>query len=193
MDALEFTSSIVKTLAWPIIVLVIVFLLKKPITQLLLSISKFKYNNLEMDFGKELNKIEETLEKQSIEQTTLNNTISTINKEKENEVLSLAEIHPSAAISVVWTMIEKEIANTIKRLAISPDYPPYNSTLKNINLLKDNKYIDTITYELLNEFRHLRNKVTHAHSEGEQITYKEAVKYYELSIKLINQLRDIKR
>lgn len=146
-----------------------------------------------MDFGKELYKIEKTLEKQSAEQTSQNNLTSTINKEKENEVLSLAEIHPSAAISVAWTMVEKEIANTIKRLAISPDYPPYNSALKNINLLKDNKYIDTITYELLNEFRHLRNKVTHAHGDGEQITFKEAVKYYELSIKLINQLKDIRR
>lgn len=183
MNGLEFTSAIISALAWPIIVLVIIFILKKPLSQLLINLSRLKYNNLEIDFGKELIKLEKTLEKQSeqLEQTN------------ENEILSLAEIHPSAAILVAWTMVEKEIADTVNRLAISPDYPPYNSALKNINLLKENKYIDTATYELINEFRQLRNKVSHAHGDGEQITYLEAVKYYELSIKIIKRLREIKR
>ncbi|MEF7438278.1 hypothetical protein V4V36_13570 [Paenibacillus lautus] len=83
MTALEFTSSIVNTLAWPIIVTIIILILKKPLTQLLLSISKFKYNNLEMDFGKELIKIEKTLDKQITEETSQNNAASTIIKRKK--------------------------------------------------------------------------------------------------------------
>jgi uncharacterized protein YutE (UPF0331/DUF86 family) len=195
MNGLEFISSVVHTLTWPIIVLIIIFTLKKPLSQLLLSLSKFKYNNLEMDFGKELNKLEKTLEEHNEYEEHIdesNNTAGT-KKENESEILSIAEIHPSAAITVAWTMVEKEIVNIINNLAISPDYPPYNSALKNINLLKENKYIDTATYELINEFRHLRNKVSHAHSDGEQITYLEAVKYYELANKIIKKLREIKR
>lgn len=195
MNRLEFISSIVNTLAWPIIILIIILTLKKPISQLLLSLSKFKYNNLEMDFGKELSKLEKTLEMKNAHKEYSDESKNTegAKKENESEILSIAETHPSAAIIVAWTMVEKEIVKTINRLAISPDYPSYNSALKNINTLKDNEYIDTATYELLNEFRHLRNKVSHAHSDGEQITYLEAVKYYELANKIIMILKEIGR
>lgn len=195
MNGLEFTSSIVNALAWPIIVLIIIFTLKKPLSQLILGLSRFKYNNLEMDFGKELSKLEKTFERQNEpnEHVDEPNNMVGDKKETESEILSIAEIHPSAAITVSWTMVEKEIVNAINRLAISPDYPHYNSVLKNINLLKENKYIDIATYELITEFRCLRNKVSHAHNDGEQITYLEAVKYYELANKITKRLREIKR
>jgi uncharacterized protein YutE (UPF0331/DUF86 family) len=195
MDVLEFISSIIHALVWPIIILVIIFTLKKPLTQLLLSLSKFKYNNLEMDFGQELSKLEKTLEKQSNYKEHVDNSKDTVGTKKDNEsdILAIAEIHPSAAITVAWTMLEKEIVNTINRLAISPDYPPYNSALKNIKLLKESKYIDTATFEIINEFRQLRNNVSHAHDGRELITYLEAVKYYELAKKIMKNLTEIIR
>lgn len=191
MNELEFTASIVETMVWPIIVLIIIFILKNPLSHLILGLSKFKYNDLEMNFGKELSKLEKTIGggKEHID----NNSMVVNRSDEENEILSIAEIHPSAAIIVTWAMVEKEIISTINRLSISPDYPPYNSALKNINLLKENRYIDTATYELITEFRVLRNKSAHLHNDGEKIKYLEAVKYYELAIKITKTLREIKR
>jgi hypothetical protein len=65
MDVYNFISAIINSLVWPVVVLVVLLVLKKPLSQLLLSLNKLRYNNLEIDFGKELAKLEKTLEKQT--------------------------------------------------------------------------------------------------------------------------------
>ena len=141
-----------------------------------------------MNFEKELSKLEKIIDLQN--ENNDHNPMDDLltDKKKENEVLFIAKIHPSAAITLAWTMLEKEIVNTINRLSISADSPPYNSVLKNINLLRDQKYIDTINYELINEFRQIRNRVSHYHTEGDNLTYLDAVKYFELTNRLIKTL-----
>jgi hypothetical protein len=191
MDVYSFISAIINSLVWPFVVLVVLLVLKKPLSQLLLSLNKLRYNNLEIDFGKELAKLEKTLEKQTNTKET--NIKSDYKNEKEIEIKAVAEINPSAAILMAWSMVEQEIVTTINRMAGSPDFPAYNSVLKNINLLLDNNFIDEHIYASINEFRVLRNKVSHAHSSIEQITYLEAIKYYEIAIKIIDQLKQIKR
>lgn len=188
MNRLEFIANLINTLAWPVVVLIIVILLKKPFSKLLLGLSRLKYNELEMDFEKELSKLEKTIDLQNEngDHNPMDNLL--IDEKKENEVLSIAKIHPSAAITLAWIMLEKEIVNTINRLSISADYPLYNSVLKNVNLLKEQKYIDTITYELINEFRQIRNRVSHYHNDGDNLTYLDAVKYFELTNRLIKTL-----
>jgi hypothetical protein len=191
MDVYNFISAIINSLVWPVVVLVVLLVLKKPLSQLLLSLNKLRYNNLEIDFGKELAKLEKTLEKQTNTKET--NIKSDYKNEKEIEIKAVAEINPSAAILMAWSMVEQEIVTTINRMASSPDFPAYNSVLKNINLLLDNNFIDEHIYSSINEFRVLRNKVSHAQSSTEQITYLEAIKYYEIAIKIIDQLKQIKR
>jgi hypothetical protein len=58
----EFISSLIKSVAWPIVVLIIVLILKQPIIRILSSLNKVTFNNLEMDFEKKLNEIESVLE-----------------------------------------------------------------------------------------------------------------------------------
>lgn len=83
--------------------------------------------------------------------------------------------------------------NTVKRTAVSPDYPPYNSPLKNIKLLKDTGTIDLDTFNPLNELRELRNKAVHGYLLDENISYLEAIKYYDLTKKVTRILRNINR
>ncbi len=189
MDLYSFIASIINTLAWPIVFVVFILILKKPLSQLLLGLSKFKYNNIEMDFGKELSKLENTLKENVKDQAQ--DVLRPMN-DKADEVITVAEISPSAAITITWTMVEQEIISVIDRMAISPDYPPYNSLLKNITLLRDNNLIDESTYLLINELRTLRNNAVHAHNE-KHISYLEAVKYYEIAIIIIDRLMKIKR
>ena len=54
MDWLQFLSSVVGSLAWPATVLALVVLLRAPVTRVLLTLTRLKYKDLELDFGREL-------------------------------------------------------------------------------------------------------------------------------------------
>ena len=54
MEILNFIASIVNSIVWPAIILVIILILRKSISQAILGISKFQYKDLKIDFGKEL-------------------------------------------------------------------------------------------------------------------------------------------
>jgi len=184
LNTYEFISSLVKSLAWPIVVLTIGIMLKRPLSKILSNLNKLTYNNLEMDFSEKLEEIQSTLDDKGVPAVQGHNG-------KEQEIKTIAEVSPAAAITMSWSTIEQEILATIKRLRISPDYPMYNSPLKNINLLKDANLIDLGTEKTLNELRILRNKAVHPHPSNENITYMEAMKYYDLSRKIIRLLRNI--
>lgn len=189
MNTLDFISSIIKSIAWPIVVLTIAILLRKPIIKILPNLNKVTYNNFEMDFAQKLEEIETSLETK----VTAGTNMQSPNAKREQEVITVAQISPAASITMAWSMVEQEIMSTIKRLAISPDYPLYNSPLKNINLLRESGLIDLETENTLNELRSIRNKAVHGHISDANITYHEAIKYYELSKKVTKMLIDLNK
>lgn len=54
MDWLTFIASVIGDLAWPATSLAVVFMLRGPITKLLPDLRKLKYEDLEVDFGRGL-------------------------------------------------------------------------------------------------------------------------------------------
>lgn len=189
MTKLEFVAAIIKSLAWPTVILTITIMLRSPIIKILSNLNKVTYNNLEMDFAQKLEEIETNLETNESLDVSLQSSEIKIDK----EINTVAQISPSASIVMAWTMVEQEILSSIQRLAISPDYPLYNSPLKNINLLKDAGLLDSETQRSLHELRTLRNKAVHGQISDVNITYHEAIKYYELSIIVTNILKNLKR
>ena len=201
MDDLEFISSLINSLAWPSVIIITVLILRKTISQVMLGVSKIKYNDLQVDFEKELAKIESTINQSQdysisdnrllkTEKVEINNTS---NKNLEQQLKEIAEISPVAAIIMAWSSIENEIQSTILRLSISPDYPFYNSALKNVQLLKENSYIDKFTEQTLTQMRILRNKVLHEDTSNEPVTYSEALEYCKISMKIVQILKTIER
>ena len=59
MDWLTFTTEITKALAWPIAVVFLIFLVRKPLASLLPDLRHFKWKDFEIDFEKKIAKIEE--------------------------------------------------------------------------------------------------------------------------------------
>lgn len=201
MDNLEFISSLINSLVWPSVIIITVFIFRKTISQVMLGVSKIKYSNFQMDFGKELAKIESTInqsedygisDKKQLKNDKVEiNNIS--NKNPDQQLKAVAEISPVAAVIMTWSLVENEIQSTILRLSISPDYPFYNSVLKNVQLLKENNYIDKFTEQTLSQMRILRNKVLHENTSNEPVTYSEALEYCKISLKIIQILKTIER
>lgn len=54
MDALTFIAEVVKALAWPASVVALVFMMRKPVGELIPLLRKLKYKEIEMEFSREI-------------------------------------------------------------------------------------------------------------------------------------------
>lgn len=197
MNWLSFFSSIIDSLAWPAAVIIIVLVLKKPLSTLLTMLRNLKFKDLELDFGKELKIIEdkakqvlsaETKPKVIREKPTERNS-SQIIKEAER----LFEEFPEPAIALAWSAVEVELIDAIMRTASSPDYPPHNSALKNAIYLEKAGYLETDKIELIKRMTNLRNIVVHGSKGAGLVTVHDAREFIALAEWLVKDLKEIKR
>jgi len=63
MDTMTFLSEIAKTLIWPITIVTIILILRKPIRVLILSIRRFQYADLAIEFGRQVRFLAEKYQK----------------------------------------------------------------------------------------------------------------------------------
>jgi hypothetical protein len=108
------------------------------------------------------------------------------------EASRLAKDFPEPAVALGWQAVEDELMSAVMRLAISPNFPPHNSAMKNAELLKDQNAIDQRTLELLNRMRNLRNMAVHgAGTRG--ITTDEAIEFLAIARGVVEKLRQVRR
>jgi hypothetical protein len=195
MDWLQLIASLVGSLAWPATVLILVLILHEPVKQALLTISRLKYKDLELDFGRELKQLEQKAKALDVKPQAPA-VLPTPKKDSSqllDEAARLATDFPEPAVAVGWQGVEEELLAAVMRLAISPDYPPYGSSLKNTLILREQKVIDEGTYELLQRMRNLRNMAVHGNRGGPPITADEAREFIALAKGIVEKLRAARR
>src|SRR5271157_6230693 len=111
MDWLNFLTNIVASLAWPCTIIIIIFLMRKPIRDLLPLLQRLKYKEFELEFGKRVEEVKEEIE------TALPGEAQRILPSQEVEPLvKLAEISPSAAVLESWRSVEHAAIEAAQRL-----------------------------------------------------------------------------
>ena len=58
MDVLTFISEIIKALAWPLAVVTLVFLLRRPVIEVFPLLRRLKYKDIELEFAQEVSQLE---------------------------------------------------------------------------------------------------------------------------------------
>lgn len=188
----DFICNIVNSLAWPIVSIIIAAVFRHPIQDLLKRIGRLKFKDIEADFSKEINDVKEEAKVANI--VSIGNKVKPIKAAKSlsEEVEEIAHISPEAAIPFAWTKVESTIMDLVVRSSISPDYPFYNSVLKNINLIREQYNLDARTVNVMESLRRLRNEVLHAHPQkGIYVTYKDAIDYGRLAEGLIDKIESL--
>lgn len=196
MNGLEFIASIVGSLAWPVAVVALVMLLREPMQKLLLDLRRFRYKEIEVDFGKEVRELEAKARTAGLKLPKPPELKSPGPKDTAQiiaDATRLAADFPEPAVGLAWTAVEHELVQAVMRLAISADYPPYNSPVKNINLLQEQGHIDADTRTLLDRMRNLRNAAVHSSRGMGPITPDEAREFIALSEAVTDQLKRITR
>src|SRR5215207_8632055 len=101
MDWLSFAAALVKALAWPLTVLGIFLVLRRPLTGLVPLLARLKFKDLELDFGRRLAEA-------SAEAATLPGIppAAALPAGSDEVLLRLATDAPRAAILEAWLRLE---------------------------------------------------------------------------------------
>ncbi|MEK4563313.1 hypothetical protein MKX54_01300 [Alkalihalobacillus sp. FSL R5-0424] len=182
MSILEFISSIVRSSIWPLTILVIILMLKVPITQLVQSIRSISYRDVRVDVGEQLHLIEQS--NPAHMQTVL------IQSEEEEEledprptpvhIEQIAHVSPRAAMLYIWSIVEKETGDLLQSKSIHAD------EVQKIESLKKHRVLDA---PLLKMFIDLKKLYEHVAAEAYvQVTPSDALRYCELCERIRYQL-----
>jgi hypothetical protein len=198
MDTLSFISSLIGSLSWPIAIIVLVLVFRKPLSKIIegVHLKRIKRGDFEIDFDRELSELKNRVKEIQVPEHNRGN-LSLVNEIKipsaaDDQIELISQINPSAAIALAWSNVEKELQSTILRIAISPDYPLYNSALKNIQLLKESNCIDANTFNVLNKLRQLRNEAVHSMYDS-RMTVADVEEYNQLAKIILEKLKSLKK
>lgn len=181
MDWKTFAVSIIDSIAWPGSIIILVFLLRKPIKILVEDrLDSLSYKDLSLKFSHSIEKLEEIAPKpvQSESKQTIQN--SSLN-------FSQLESHtPEASIPYTWAVLENHLVNKIKELELSSTLSgPKNNPRQMMALLSEVTNIDPNAFRLFRQLAHMRNIVSH---ENITLNHQDVSSFIDYSNVLISMI-----
>ena len=196
MDVLTFVSSVIDSLSWPVTIIILVIFLRKPLGNLLPNLRRIRYGDVELNFDSELHKLEGQAKIAGLhfrDKKQPTDSKSRNSEEVISDAIRLAADFPEPAVGVAWLAVEHELMQAVMRLAISADYPPYNSPIKNISLLHEHGYLDKDIRKVLDHMQRLRNAAVHTSHRTTRISANQAKEYVVLAEAVTDRLKDVSR
>jgi len=185
MDWITFLSKLIDSVAWPISIIILAFIFRSPLSELILVLRRLKYKDFELEFDSEIKKlhsdISRTLEdKERIDEET---------KGEKIKLLQLSNISPQAAILDSWSQVEKEAFLAVRRLKPELDGKEINNWLLVIHTLLNSGGLDSDKFRQFNKLGNLRNQI--AHNIDLPISSEGAKEYIESALRLKGHLEKI--
>ncbi len=187
MDWLTFLATVTKALAWPGVVVVAVFVLKRSLSDLLQSLGnrleKAKGAGIELTFGKAIDEVEESLPAPDIKAVS-----APISSKKIEAVSELSQLPPAYIVSQAWLSLEQAIhaAADIPKSPPGSRRVPYRVT-DYIELARRQGLLRDDEVPAVQQLRALRNQAAHFVDPG--ITPTDALRYHDIAEKLVEQIR----
>lgn len=171
---MSYLVQIIDALVWPAVVLISVFLLRKPLIELIPQLRKLKYRELELEFENDL----EVLSQKS-QRSRKNRTIEPPPIADEDYYLEqVKELSPRAAIMESWLGLETSAISTAQQFIPSLKNKRVNFHAV-LHELRKNEILEEQDIKNIDELRKLRNRS--AHELDFSITEEEAAKFMEIA------------
>jgi len=154
MNWLEFIASTVESIAWPVVILVLIVLLRKPFAELVPFLERLKYKDFEIEFAERVQEIRSQLPAEPPTPATKSQP-----GPEPSTAAQRAKVSPRAAVAEAWREVESAAMSAARRLG-----GPRSKTLsyEAIRYLEQSDRLDRGTVSLLRDLRGLRNQVAHA-------------------------------
>jgi hypothetical protein len=159
MDWLQFIAALVSALAWPVTLLALALLLRRPIIELIPGLRKLKFKEFEAEFR----------EKVADSKPPIAQGVQFINEKIEEEKISflkpisyyrdLAQVSPRAALMEVWMEVETAASEVYYRHFQGARVSATPSQMFNFFLSKD--WISKADFQRAKNLQELRNKAAH--------------------------------
>ena len=157
MDVYTFLSELVKALSWPIAVILIVFILRKPLSGLIPLLQRFKYKDLELEFGQRVERVRAGVRSE----LPMEPPLTSLPAEVQDRILKLSETSPRSAILEAWRELElrlHEAASTMPEFRSSRHQSPLDA----IHMLQKSERLSPQVSAVVQDLRALRNRAAHA-------------------------------
>jgi hypothetical protein len=174
MDALV---AIINSLAWPVTVLIIIFMLRKHLRLVLPYVEKVKFKDFEVNFRKGLEDAKADAEEGGVKLKA--------SKEEKEEILRLVEISPSSAVIESWKEIEIAARNKVTQL-VKEEEKLTKAKRRPLSHLELTGALIPSTARAIRDLQSLRNQA--AHAENVQISKENALEYVGLAKAIANQI-----
>ena len=179
MDVTQFIIELADKLAWPLVALVALVMLKRPLEDLLPLAKRLKYKDLEVEFGQVL---------QAVSRDAAG-VFPELEQDRRSRLIATVKHLPNAAVLEAWDEVDSA-AETLIRQQVSEVDLAVDTRYKTMGtILARQALLDTKKVKLFHELRQLRNKV--AHAENFTVGPAEAVQYIELCLKLVDHLNAV--
>jgi len=183
MDWKTFISSLVNSLAWPIVGLILVLAFKNEFIKLLLRLRKLKHNDTEIEFGEEMRKLgkeaSDTKEAVVLDRET---------QEAVKYLMKIAEISPRSAVAEAYRILEEAMAKAVER--VYPGLPFANVGSYQLHKLIANKEILPDFTIQFNKLRKLRNAAVHL--DDFYLEEMPVAGYINMALSLASRLNNVK-
>lgn len=176
MDGMQFVVALLDKVAWPVVVLLCFFALRKPLSGLIPQASRLRYKDFELEFGKEL--------KAAAENAV--GAFPELKQDKKALLIASADHMPSSAILEAWLAVCEAAELLIKSRKVEVEFDGANRYKQMEGVLVAENLIDSGKARLFSELRQLRNKV--AHAPNFDVGKAEAIQYIELCFKMVDYL-----
>jgi hypothetical protein len=160
MSWLEFISSMVASLAWPVFLTLILVVLKKPLLELISALKSLRFKDIEFDFGRRVEAIEkEAEEAELVLGGHVHGTLAETAPDEEARLQRIAELSPRAAIVEAWIIIEEALQGAALRLGINVE--SHKDVNRILVALGKEPTVNQNLLSVIREMRSLRNDAAH--------------------------------
>ncbi len=183
--------ALVSALAWPLTVLILVYLFRREFRQAASRLSSLKYKDFQADFARELASVEDEIKLLPPTPTTNGSDASATQTAAElssdERLLRLAEISPRAAITEAWRDIELSTIAAAKAYGISTR--GHVAGVREIHELAQRRLLPQDVVDIYGGLRRLRNEAVHANEF--LLDQDQALQFIALAQELQRRLADL--
>lgn len=203
MGLLEWSASVIGSVAWPVSVVVVALIFRSQINKLLKRIKGAKYGDAEVEFSETLDKLEAAAEAIVPPDEPMPSEALPLNIEKpadeaeaqavtEPNVLTdlelqrtaiekqhfavLANLSPSAAVLSAWQSLELTLEDMFIKSGLTRKPGKYHGYANALTLYKLG-VIDKSTMDIINDLKNLRNAAAHT----DDVSFSDALRFDALS------------
>lgn len=185
MDWKTFIAQIVGSIAWPAVVMFLIYQLKDRLAELLPRLRKLKHKDIELEFSEKLNEL--AIESEASKEDFLESEKRPEINEQFNFLMKLSDISPRSAVIEAYRVLEsasaKAAAKAYQEFEAQQIFNPIQ-----IQKMLQAKVISKNQAHQFNELRKLRNQA--AHMEDFELKNMPVEAYIDIALTLANSLEN---